>query len=167
MKTNYNNLTFFEMCAVFAVVVGVGLICFEIYTALPQNEKAQVSGAFVMFDMHEDFAQSAIGFQSMAFFMQNYYDQFDLAFTQTFSFPDEIGTPVLKFASALDSYSQSVTYAYQQNNVGNSANVGQVLGAMFVKETHSVLVSDPTPSPQHFHKQYYYHEPTMVQKLLK
>jgi hypothetical protein len=166
VKTNYNNLSFFEMCAVVAVVVGVALICFEIFAALPQNQKLAVSDAFAMFDMHEELATSAATIESVHFAVQNYYDQFNIAFVQTFSYPEQIGTPVLKLADALDSYSQNVSYAYVQNNVNNAPNMGQVLGAMFVKESSDAPAAVSLPSLP-IHKQYYYHAPSVVQKLLK
>ncbi|MBX4204884.1 MAG: hypothetical protein KW788_01690 [Candidatus Doudnabacteria bacterium] len=167
MKTNYNNLTAFEACAIFIATIGLVLIGFEIYITLPTHQKTAVSDAFGMFDMHEHVAKVTDKVQFAYMVGEDFYNQFDLAFTQVFSYPDQVGVPVLKFANSLDTYSQSVAYGYRVNNVDQESKTGQILGAFFDKDA-AFESRDQAAARQTYkiYKQYYYHAPSVVKQLI-
>jgi hypothetical protein len=171
MKTNYNNLTSFEACIILIAVVGVALIGVQIYVSLSRTQQVAITDAFSMFDMHQEFAKISDNTQFTLGVMQSFYDQFDVAFVQTFSYPDLVGTPVMKFTASFENYSQSVALGYKQNNISNDENVGQVLGAFTIGNDSTVQATQTLSTGAIENaitsKQYYYHAPGLVQQLLK
>jgi hypothetical protein len=169
MKTNYNNLSLFESCAIFMAALGMLLIGIQIYLILPGENQIQVAGAFNLLDVHESFAQAQVTTQFVTGTMDDFYKQFDIAFTELFSFPDTVGTPVIKFADAIGNYSDSVGTGYAQNNLRPSEGLGEILGAYMTAQ--NIQPVEPAGSlyvkSQQINKKYYYHAPTMVQKLIK
>lgn len=171
MKTNYNNLTPFEVCIVIAAVIGLALIGVEVYVSMPSHQQKAMTAAFSMFDMHEEFVSVANTYTFATGTMQEFYRQFDIAFNQTFSFPEEIGEPVLKFAKTVNDYSSFVAANYQKNlaisQTYNSVNPGEILGAVFKPHAQGTVSSATIHETRSVYKEYYYHAPSVVQKLFK
>lgn len=168
MRTNYENLSTFEICAVWVAAIGLVLIGLQIYITLPAHSQAQVSDVFQMFDMHESFTHlvTATGFALGG--MQSFYDDFDVAFTQLFSYPDSVGTTTMKLASAIGNYSDSFAQTYAYNNQQlNKNNLGAVLGAYITNQQTQVMAPVIKATPKYFNKQYYYHAPGMVEKIIR
>src|SRR6266498_5023892 len=120
MKTNYQNLSNFEASVILVASLGVALVGLEVYAGLPAQTQGQVADAFLGFDLHEQIsaAASKVSFASELVFAatDEFYKQFDIAFVQTFSFPDQIGVPVLMAAQTIGRYSDSIALNYQNNN---------------------------------------------------
>ena len=179
VKTNYQNLSAFEMSAVVVAAIGLVLVGLQIFVTLPADKQMQVAAAFQILDVHNSVAGAYSGvagtYALATDTMQNFYEQFDIAFVQTFSYPDTIGYQTQRIATAVANYSDSVAVSYRNTSNAENQNLGQVLGALIVNQQTEAPVSTVAQTPQsqapnfikpNFYKQYYYHAPQMVGKLL-
>jgi hypothetical protein len=172
MIIDYDKLTAFEASSIVVAAAGLALIGTEIFISMPMQTRTELASAFNLFDMHEQVATVSSTAQFSYTVAQDFMEEFDLAFNQTLSFPDQIGTPLIKFADSFSTYSRSMAINYQANAMAEP-NGGEVLGAMFVKnpETLNVDYSAGSVSAssiiKHPRKQYYYHAPEMVSHMLQ
>jgi hypothetical protein len=171
VKTNYNNLSLFESCAIVIAAVGLALIGLEIFVTLPSDSQEKYAAAVRdTFDMHDNYYQVANNVEFVFGTVDAYYNEFYLASTQVLSFPDEIGTPILKFADDFGNYMSSVADNYTENNIAYAEhnNAGKVLGAMLSidKPNEPVSQAAPVPKINKIPKAYYYHAPELVDQFL-
>jgi len=154
MKTNFQNINTFEACTIFMIVVGVALIGAVFYDSLNDSQQSKLNYAVSFLDVHEQAAQES---EAVAFIFNvpnEFFNQFNIAFIQTMSFPDnvaqaldtaqEIATSVEKsvqtIADVVGNYSDQVAFDYTAVNKANSDYQGKVLGAF--------LEVAPTPEVQ-------------------
>lgn len=131
--------------------------------SLPVRTQTQVSKALEIFDLRQNVAQtsSQLGLAYGSF--QTFYDDFDVAFTQIFSYPDSVGTTTIRLADAIGNYADSVGVSYARANTAPQADLGQVLGAFIsTHETQAVVNQVQTTTPKYFQKEYYYHAPSIL-----
>ena len=137
MKTNYSNLTSFEAATVFVAVVGLGLVGMEIYYTVPTQIQTAVGESATLFDMHEQIRIALDTTENTADILlgttQEFYDQFAVAFAQTFSYPETVGVPTIHFATAVSNYSKSVAQDYVRNNSFAAEYAPQIIAAGFVE----------------------------------
>ena len=164
MKTNYNNLTKFEACIVFVAVVGIALIGLEFYAGLSAQTRTQVAAAFEVFDLHSQFNQVSSMAETTIAVTNDFYNQFDIAFTQVFSFPDAIGTPLIQVADSFGSYAEAVASNYHSSYVAQTQMQGRVLGASLISQQAESVVQQ-TQSTAVARKHYDYLAPSFVPSL--
>jgi hypothetical protein len=81
MTTDYKNLTFFEAAAVILIVVGVGIIGFQIFVSLPESTQVSLASAIQVFDIKDatvhawqtDVAVSSAVFTGVKQFQERFY----------------------------------------------------------------------------------------------
>jgi hypothetical protein len=135
MTTNYQKLNPFEILSILVAVLGLGLILSEIFITLPQKQQLAVAQSFQIFDMRQEVSQVADTTQFVASTVNDFYAQFDMAFVQTFSFPEQVGKPIIQVAQSLDDYANTMAINYEINNAEPQQGAGEVLGAMITKMT--------------------------------
>jgi hypothetical protein len=150
VKTNYDNLTSFEAATVFVAIIGIGLVGFEFYVAMPNNLQSNLSEAVSILDIHEEatsLAYSALSNAGIVFdITEEVSSQFALAFSQTFSYPEAVGIPTEKFALALEEYSSYVGENYEMNNAIALKTPSTIIANAFSsQDVPQVLVFEYTP----------------------
>lgn len=164
MKTNYNNLTKFEICAIFVAALGITFIGWSAYISMSPESQVKVVDAMSILDMHEQFISSANTAVLAYGATQNFYNEFYLAFAQTLSFPERVGMPLIHLASGLDDLSQILGSNYAQNS-STHTSAGEVLGSFLIHYTGNVTAISATAGARESlkpKKQYYYHAPNFV-----
>jgi hypothetical protein len=163
MKTNYQNLSLFEGLSVIVAVIGVALIGFEVYASCSSSVQSEIASAFSIFDIHEQTSATISNIQFVMATTQAFYDEFDLAFQQTFSYPDQIGEPILHFASAVGTYADSIAGNYSQSSIAMNNRAGEVLGVSFSSDvTADISVEQYIPVKKSTENHYHYLAPSFV-----
>jgi hypothetical protein len=143
MKTNYQNLTAFETAAIGMVVLGLGLISFQLFCAMPDQKQDTVVSALQVLDMRETWQVQVEVTEAVFGGMESFHQEFYVAF-------GEVMVPVVKqahgtmlaYASVLSStvsafgeYSDILAQSYQNNYKPGVEAVsgGKILGAYLEK----------------------------------
>lgn len=163
MKTNYQNLTGFEAAAVFVAIIGIGLIGFEVYVTLPQRTQIEVVAAFEIFDVREPVAKTVSAVDTVLAITEENFKQFELAFIQTFSFPEEIGEPLIAFGDSFANYSEAIAANYMRNNFEFQSDAGRVAGASI---TAPVEMPKPIETELSDVIPYKYETPSLIKKFI-
>lgn len=148
MTTDYQKLTLFDVAAVFMVVIGLGLVSFQIYTALPESAQAKLSASVQILDV-ADAAREVVAVQSMVidFAMtgsEDFYKEFYVASGEVLApVADQTRSALASLRSAgstvaqLADYMAAVKTYNQQYDIARSGVEdtfgGRVMGAYFEK----------------------------------
>src|SRR3954468_1254836 len=128
MKTNYHNLSGFEASVVFVAVLGLGLIGWEIYATLPTPTQTAVTESLAIFDVRTPMNKLAGAIDTVLDITQDNFDAFEVAFTQTFSYPDQVGEPVIHLAQSFGNYTDSLAVNFQ-STLRAQGSIGQISGS--------------------------------------
>lgn len=140
MTTDYKNLSRFEAAAIVMIAVGIALIGFQFFTALPEGAQNNVVSALQVFEMSEPIAEvwsvQTTVYDYTVGGMGEFYEEFYVAL-------GEIGAPVVEqvaatastyanIAHAVAEYSDTLALNYQNNYVQSGVETsmgGRVMGA--------------------------------------
>lgn len=121
MKTNYQQLNFFETATVSVLVLGLVLVGVFAFAALPTNTQQNLGAAISFLDVHAQIAPPLEGVQTAIGVSQDFLQQFYVAFSEVAVLPPEVFNT--DYADAIDKtymamldYSETFAANFQKTN---------------------------------------------------
>lgn len=134
MSTDYAKLNRFDVLAVVLVFIGLVIVGCEIFIALPQQQKLELSQAVMIMDLHEQAAQQVEIAIAVLDSVDKFYSETYIAFGEVWDFPGFIGDwadRTNRTIASIGSVSDAVATGYARSNVAywqEAPENGMVLG---------------------------------------
>ncbi|OGE73701.1 MAG: hypothetical protein A3I07_02010 [Candidatus Doudnabacteria bacterium RIFCSPLOWO2_02_FULL_42_9] len=131
MKTDYQNLNWFETSLVAWGFVGVVVVGIVFFTGLTPQMQSDVAQAVTILDMNQQ-AQGVVDTVTFVWDAQNdFYEQFYLAFTEVATIPFEDFEPTIEaYSLAINHLTDQVRSGYEGQQQISYDTQGKVLGAI-------------------------------------
>lgn len=155
MTTDYRNMSYFEAGAVFMIAVGIALIGFQFYVALPDETRTAINSSMDVFNLTEAWETEKMVYGTFIGGLTDFYDEFYVASAQIMepvvaraqtdyqTFATAFSSTYDAIAALSEDLAANYSYSYENNSFtmpGVEAGAGgKVMGEYFERLTDQFI----------------------------